>query len=354
MIGELKAFEAGNCRYCNSPYIIGKIQRNEADGLEYLYQNKEVDIYENYGNNEFVSIDYFLMSNEFNEEEVDHDILEEYKVCAKCGAIYAAGNLNARRCNCGDSFQHSIFKVLQSKKDGEETAFNNINQCPCCGHKARAGVVIAEEYEKAKKEAITEENYKEADYYQRQIENLHKEKVIDSLSKYCVIPKYGFPVDVVELQIYKEGIMDNSYDLSRDLKIAISEYAPDSEIIVDGKKYTSKYISLPKTGEYPRNYFCTCPNCKKINVSVSTRTGNECKYCGEPLGAVVQEFYIEPINGFKTGITKESTRAKPKRSYAGEVSYLGGGIKDENIVSLSNAITIETSINDELLVMNKS
>ena len=141
MIGELKAFEAGNCRYCNSPYIIGKIQRNEADGLEYLYQNKEVDIYENYGNNEFVSIDYFLMSNEFNEEEVDHDILEEYKVCAKCGAIYAAGNLNARRCNCGDSFQHSIFKVLQSKKDGEETAFNNINQCPCCGHKARAGVV---------------------------------------------------------------------------------------------------------------------------------------------------------------------------------------------------------------------
>lgn len=141
MLGDLKAFEAGNCRYCNSPYIIGKIQRNEGDGLDYLYQNKEVDIYENYGNNKFVSIDYFLLSNELNEEEVDRDILEEYKVCSKCGAIHVAGNLNARRCNCGDSLQHSIFKVLQSKKDGEETAFNNINQCPCCGHKARAGVV---------------------------------------------------------------------------------------------------------------------------------------------------------------------------------------------------------------------
>lgn len=128
MIGELKAFEAGNCRYCNSPYIIGKIQRNEADGLEYLYQNKEVDIYENYGNNEFVSIDYFLMSNEFNEEEVDHDILEEYKVCAKCGAIYAAGNLNARRCNCGDSFQHSIFKVLQSKNQNYNELYISLTQ----------------------------------------------------------------------------------------------------------------------------------------------------------------------------------------------------------------------------------
>ena len=122
MIGDLKAFEAGNCRYCNSPYIIGKIQRNESNGLEYLYQNKEVDIYENYGNNEFVSIDYFLMNNELNEEEVDHDILEEYKVCAKCAAIHVAGNLNARRCTCGDSYQYSIYKVLQSRKDGEEVA----------------------------------------------------------------------------------------------------------------------------------------------------------------------------------------------------------------------------------------
>ena len=56
----------------------------------------------------------------------------------------------------------------------------------------------------------------------------------------------------------------------------------------------------------------------------------------------------------KLVLRKKVLVLKPKRSYAGEVSYLGGGIKDENIVSLSNAITIETSINDELLVMNKS
>lgn len=307
------------------------------------------------------------MSNEFNEEEVDHDILEEYKVCAKCGAIYAAGNLNARRCNCGDSFQHSIFKVLQSKKDGEETAFNNINQCPCCGHKARAGVVKSLNVGKDEGTALlaqilyeaiddgTETKKKISKISLKRKETVQSEIETSNVKQFLAFSdsrqQASFSAAFLDS---KEGIMDNSYDLSRDLKIAISEYAPDSEIIVDGKKYTSKYISLPKTGEYPRNYFCTCPNCKKINVSVSTRTGNECKYCGEPLGAVVQEFYIEPINGFKTGITKESTRAKPKRSYAGEVSYLGGGIKDENIVSLSNAITIETSINDELLVMNKS
>ncbi|WP_164914335.1 DEAD/DEAH box helicase [Aminipila luticellarii] len=213
---------------------------------------------------------------------------------------------------------------------------------------------IAKEYEEAKKHALTEEKYQEADYYARQIEKLHKEKVIDSLSKYCVIPKYGFPVDVVELQIYKEGVLDNRYDLNRDLKIGLSEYAPDSEVIVDGKKYTSKYISLPKASQFPRHYFCTCPNCKKINVYVSTRTASKCKYCGESIVAERSEFFIEPINGFKTGVTKESTRMKPKRSYAGEVSYLGGGIKDENRLEIGKAFTIETSTDDELLVMNKS
>jgi hypothetical protein len=64
----MKAFEIGNCRYCSVPYIIGKIQINTADGLEYLYQNKEVDIYENYGNNEFVKLDYFLLESSISED----------------------------------------------------------------------------------------------------------------------------------------------------------------------------------------------------------------------------------------------------------------------------------------------
>jgi hypothetical protein len=67
-IDNMKAFEIGNCRYCSVPYIIGKIQINTADGLEYLYQNKEVDIYENYGNNEFVKLDYFLLESSISED----------------------------------------------------------------------------------------------------------------------------------------------------------------------------------------------------------------------------------------------------------------------------------------------
>ena len=229
--------------------------------------------------------------------------------------------------------------------DGDDEKINNFVE-------TMKGIVV--EYNNARQEALEEEDYKDAERWSREIEKIYDGRVIDSLSKYCVIPKYGFPVDVVELKIYNNGIFENSYDLNRDLRVAISEYAPDSEVIVDGKKYTSKYITLPKKGEFTRNYFCTCHNCRKVNVYISTKTENECKYCGEHISLVDTEFYIEPKYGFKTGITKESTRMKPKRSYAGEVSYLGGGIKDEKKVEIGNVIYIESSYNDELLVMNKS
>lgn len=191
-------------------------------------------------------------------------------------------------------------------------------------------------------------------YYMKQRDILLKERLLDNLSKYCVIPKYGFPVDVVDLQIYKNGIIDKKYDLSRDLKIAISEYAPDSEVIVDGNKYTSKYITFRKNKPFSRNYFVTCPECKRINLSLIKKTEAKCSYCGNSIGSQLSEYYIEPKYGFKTGETKESTRMKPKRSYSGEVIYVGNGKIDEQRMDISDDIGIETSSDDELLIINKS
>ena len=219
---------------------------------------------------------------------------------------------------------------------------------------------ILKEFETAKEEAVKlqaigdEQASYNVTYYMKQISALKSEDVISSLSKYCVIPKYGFPVDSVELQIYENGVPQTKYDINRDLKIAISEYAPDSEIIVDKNKYTSKYITLKKHSEYPKNWFVTCPTCKKINVFLSKGDNKNCKYCGQSVSSSIAEYYIEPVNGFKSGQTKESTTMKPKRSYAGEVSYVGNGKKDEQRLVIGNVMGIETSSDDELLVMNKS
>ena len=82
---------------------------------------------------------------------------------------------------------------------------------------------MLKEYEQAKEQAIKEDRGSDSDYYKKQIELLKKRGVLESLSQYCVIPKYGFPIDVVELQVYKKGRPTSEYNMTRDLKIAISE-----------------------------------------------------------------------------------------------------------------------------------
>ncbi|MDX8416450.1 helicase C-terminal domain-containing protein [Absicoccus intestinalis] len=198
------------------------------------------------------------------------------------------------------------------------------------------------EYLQAKTEAIKYEKYRDAEYYTKQIEKLNKTKLLDALSKHCVVPKYGFPIDVVELEVYIDGKRNNDINLTRDLRIAISEYAPGSEVIVDGEKYTSEYIILPKTGDFPRNFIYKCPTCETVNIFASDQEKHKCRCCGEALDDECPDFYIDPIYGFRTGIKKESTRLKPKRSYAGNMTYLGGGINEGKTLKFNDVISIIT------------
>lgn len=117
---------------------------------------------------------------------------------------------------------------------------------------------------------------------------------------------------------------------------------------------SSQYITLNKHGDFLKNFYVVCPTCKRMNVFLSKTDNTTCRYCGQNIAAEIAQYYIEPVNGFKTGPTKESARLKPKRSYAGEVSYVGNGKTDEKRLVLGNVIGIETSSDDELLVMNKS
>ena len=211
------------------------------------------------------------------------------------------------------------------------------------------------DFEEALHTAVNEKDFDSAALYKKQINNLKKKNVISTLSDNCVIPKYGFPVDVVDLKIYENGVLDNDYHLSRDLKYAISEYAPESEVIVNKNKYTSRYIGLPSKGrEFTRHKFKKCSECQRINIYV-TKAPETCKYCGNDLMKEVEESYLKPEFGFKTGDTKKSTRLKPKRTYSGEVSYIGEGIPDNQELKIGNEdIIVQTSSNDKLLVMNRS
>ena len=68
-----------------------------------------------------------------------------------------------------------------------------------------------------------------------------EEDVLSFLSRKAVIPKYGFPVDVVELDTQRTQQNQGAFEvlLQRDLSIAISEFAPTSKIVANKKVWTS-------------------------------------------------------------------------------------------------------------------
>ncbi len=213
-----------------------------------------------------------------------------------------------------------------------------------------------DELEDAMKKASNNSNFYNAKYYQDEINKEKNENVIESLSEFCVIPKYGFPVDVVDLKVYeKNGRLNSNYNLSRDLSIAISEYAPDSEIIVDDKKYTSRYILKPRNvSDLTKYWYFICSNCERLNKDIIKEHLSKCKYCGDEFNtANILNYYVDPIYGFATDIkNKESTTKKPKKTYSGEFKYIGEGISNNDRFSFNDFVFIESSKDDKLLIMN--
>ena len=76
-----------------------------------------------------------------------------------------------------------------------------------------------------------------ASRYQKVGNTLRRRDLLGFLANRNVLPKYGFPVDSVQLRTNfglgktQGGLLD----LSRDLSQAIYEYAPDAEIVAGGQ-----------------------------------------------------------------------------------------------------------------------
>ena len=75
---------------------------------------------------------------------------------------------------------------------------------------------------------------KPSDRIMRRQNTIKDERVLDFLSRKAVIPKYGFPVDVVELDIHSSN---KNVSLQRDLSQAIGEYAAGSKVVADKKEW---------------------------------------------------------------------------------------------------------------------
>lgn len=172
------------------------------------------------------------------------------------------------------------------------------------GPESRFSLVQAEaasDYEIVKhleKEAGGKRDYDMAKWAKARAKTIAEEKVLSFLSRKAVIPKYGFPVDVVELDTQRTQYSQESTEVSlqRDLTIAVAEFAPTNKLVANKKTWTSYGIKKVAEREWQRLFY---KRCVRHNVFLRWQEGEAepATPCGDPLPLAK---YIIPRFGFVT------------------------------------------------------
>ena len=155
----------------------------------------------------------------------------------------------------------------------------------------------------AEESASQNKNHKGAAIFAQQLRTLKKRSLIGKLGTYGLMPKYGFPTEVVELKIRSSDRKAGQVELERDMKLALSEFAPGNQIVANGRVWTSQGIVLP-TGERKLHEFryWHCSTCQYFTVErivATDDTTDEIRicHCGKSIPA---NKYIYPEFGFTT------------------------------------------------------
>lgn len=170
--------------------------------------------------------------------------------------------------------------------------------------------------------AAQRSEYRTAAWARARANTIATEDALSFLSRKVVIPKYGFPVDVVELDTHRTQQSQGAYEVSlqRDLSVAISEFAPSSTLIANKKMWTSYALKRVAEREWERNFY---KRCARDNVFSRWRPGEPepSTPCGHQL-AVAE--YVIPKFGFLT--KREEPRqpiSRPARIFTTRPYFLG-------------------------------
>ena len=133
---------------------------------------------------------------------------------------------------------------------------------------------------------------------QRTMNTLEKEPLIGFLAKRNLLPKYGFPVDTVDLNtsFTREG---SDIRLQRDLLMAITDYAPGAQVVAGGQLWESAGLRVVPGKELRTSHWIQCIHCDHVETNkVAFEETVFCSRCKEPLDTAKAQQFVIPQFGF--------------------------------------------------------
>lgn len=212
----------------------------------------------------------------------------------------------------------------------------------------------------------TNKAFDKADSYTKMLNRYRSKQMIDFLVRNNILPKYGFPIDTVELEIVRDSKQKHELQLQRDLKMAISEYAPGEKVIANNKMYTSRYIKksfFHNKMSFYSSYVCKCtnPECSAWNYSLVNPGDKdeliECVSCHKPIAKGNWVEAVEPRGGFVAeSKSEEVPMSRPEKIYHSQDSYIGDGknIDEQQFLVNGKTIMLRSSENDSIMVTSNT
>jgi ATP-dependent helicase YprA (DUF1998 family) len=161
-------------------------------------------------------------------------------------------------------------------------------------------------------EAAEAKQFRRASYLENVSRTIVRRPLLNFLGSRNVLPKYGFPVDVVELSLARSGeAAAANLELSRDLELAISDYAPGAVTVAGKGLWRSTGLVRRSDREWPQYEWVRCERCDTFRrglVEASTKCGS----CGSESRAASGKFVV-PLYGFVGEAHEKPGETRPQR-----------------------------------------
>jgi ATP-dependent helicase YprA (DUF1998 family) len=180
-------------------------------------------------------------------------------------------------------------------------------------------------FEERRKDAFESRRSDVAARFERSINTITRRSLIGFLANRNILPKYGFPVDTVELRTaHCDSQVGARLELTRDLSVAIHEYAPGAELVAGGVLWRSAGIYRLPGRELITRRYTVCRGCQHY------REGGDdlepaCTACGRPADGPVREYCVPEFGFVADPRTSRPGTAPPQRFWNGAVHVVSLG-----------------------------
>ncbi|OYE00768.1 DEAD/DEAH box helicase [Nostoc sp. 'Peltigera membranacea cyanobiont' 232] len=194
----------------------------------------------------------------------------------------------------------------------------------------------------------------------RELDKIGSRRLHNELAQASILPIYGFPIDVVRLLTGESNEYNSAqgkHRLERDRRLALGEYAPDQEIIVDDRMYKS--VGILKPTELEQKFYWVCQNC---NHFLDANTGDElvesCPVCGdEPSSPAAKKMKLYKVpKAFTTDwekLPEVTPYIKPQRQPVSQIFLINDGDLSETLPPQLGLYTLTVSKGGNFFLANQ-